>query len=143
VGRAAGQAQAFAVQVAPDGQTFPQEPQLALSVASFTQVPGTVPQTLSPAGHLQAWLAQVAPVAQTVVQLPQCFGSDARETQAVPQVSGRPAGQAQAPVRQTSLVSGQTFPQVPQFRASVSTSVQVSTHWSGLGARHWQVPPSH
>jgi hypothetical protein len=146
VGRPVGQAQALAVQVALAGQAFPQLPQLALSVASFTQAPGAVPQTVSFAGHLQSVLWQVAPVAQTVAQVPQCFGSEERETQVPgvdPQTSGRASGHLQAPARQTSFVSLQTVPQLMQLFGSVLRSVQVVPHLSGLGARHWQVPPWH
>jgi hypothetical protein len=95
------QAQLPELQVAPAGQAIPQSPQLAGSLATATQAPGEVPQTLVLAGQLHVPDAQLAPVAQTWPQAPQLAVSVAAGTHWVPQTRFG-ATQVQTPLRQSS-----------------------------------------
>jgi hypothetical protein len=112
----AGQEQAPEAQSAPVAQRLPQVPQLSGSVWRFTHV---CAHTLgSPGG--QHWPAlQAAPVAHRLQEGPQFCGSVCRSTQVCPQTSGNESGHRQSPDTQTSFVSGQTWPHVLQFSASV------------------------
>jgi hypothetical protein len=121
------------VQDAVAGQTLPQVPQLFSSLSLSTQAPGPVPQTDVPAGHVQLPMVQVAFVGQTVVQSPQCSSSVWKLTHAVGQASGSVPGQLQVLATQTSLVSGQTLRQLPQFDASLVVFTQRGQRRSAQG----------
>jgi len=143
-----GQAHALEVQVAVAGHSFPQVPQFLESDAKLTQA--VEPEARQTSGSLLGqWhelLSQDAPAAHALAHVPQCAGSLVSDTHVPglePHTSGKPAGHLQAPATQTSLVRGQTCPQVRQLFASVWRSVQDVPQLSGFGARHWQVPAPH
>jgi hypothetical protein len=67
-------------------------------------------------------------------QPPQWRSSVSVFTQAVPQTSGREAGQVHAPAEQISPVLAHRRPQPPQLAGSLRMSVQNVSQSSGLGA---------
>jgi hypothetical protein len=123
-------------QVEPPEQTWPQLPQLPLSVAVFAHAPPA--HIVAPPLHMveQALLLQTWPLGQTVVQLPQWVLSE--ETQLLLQLS-RPALQTQEPAWQL-MPFPQAFPQVPQF-AVVVTSVQTPLQLIWPAPQLTPVPP--
>jgi hypothetical protein len=144
VGRATGHEQ-MPVRHSPlVGQTAQPAPQAVASVSWLTQRPGLVPQTSGAApGQAQDAEAHVAPVGQAVVQPPQCSSSVWKLTQEVGQGSGRPVGQTHALETQMSLLSGQTWPQEEQFRASVVRSTQRGqSPGQGVAVPQSQTPPT-
>ncbi len=144
-GWSSGQEHVPAAQLAPVGQTRPQEPQFVASVCVSTQASS---QTVSPVGHWHVPEEQVAPVAHAVPHAPQFAGSLERSAQTVGAVGGHsvvPDGHWHAPALQISFVSGQTFPHaavasVPQFRASFRPSTH---HGTCDGPHVMYAPQSH
>src|SRR4051812_14665867 len=80
------------LQLAPDGQTFPQAPQLVVVVMS-TQAP---PHMACPAPQTHVPPLQLAPDGQTFPQAPQLAASEAVSTQVAPQAVS-PDGHWQVP----------------------------------------------
>jgi hypothetical protein len=104
-----------------------QAPQCSASVAESTQADE---QFRSPRAHVsaQAPFEHTSPVAQTWSQSPQCFGSVLGSTHSPLQlVYGARHAVWQTPPSQLASVPpacGQTWPQAPQFSASLSRSRQ-------------------
>jgi len=132
-----------ATQVSDAGHTFPQEPQLLLSLFSSTQA---VPHRVCPAPHAgtQAPALHVVPVAQTWPHEPQLLLSVWVLMQLVPQklVPG-PHTPAQVPLTQ-AVPGAHTTPQAPQLSLSVPVFVQAQPQKVDPGPHtltHW--PPLH
>jgi hypothetical protein len=98
-------------------------PQFSTSSTTFLHVPS------------QHWL----PVGQVMRQSPHAAGSRVRSRH-VPSQSVSPAGQTQTPLWQI-LPPVQTFPQPPQFWASVVRFVHVSAHTLGRCGGQTHTPP--
>jgi hypothetical protein len=106
-------------------------PQLLGSVATFVQVPGFVPQTISPVGQVPHVLAEhVSPIAHCVPQAPQWFGSVVSLAHTPRPWPAVPLGQSVVPFGQTHLPEthtapeSQTKPQAPQLFGSLVSSTQ-------------------
>lgn len=110
-----------------EGQTFPQAPQLLVSLSKLKQTP---PQSLYPASQANWQLPAAQPGAPCAVpghifaQVPQLVGSALRSTQAPPQFAV-PLGQfrVQVPPLHTSPLL-QARPQAPQFAGSLLVLMQ-------------------
>jgi hypothetical protein len=110
-------------------------PQLLGSVATFVQVPGFVPQTISPVGQApHVLLAHVSPVAHCLPQAPQLLGSVVSLAQTPRPWPAVPLGQSVAPFGQTqwpemhAAPESHTKPQEPQLLASLVVSTQPAEH---------------
>jgi hypothetical protein len=111
--------------VSPEGQAFPQLPQLLASVWRFTQVVGlTFGQAVgSEAGQPHEPVVHTPFTRQVVPQAPQLAGSVWKFTQAVVHSFGYEPEQPQTPVWQTPLVL-HWVPQAPQLLTLVFRSTQ-------------------
>jgi hypothetical protein len=104
----------------------PHEPQLALSVCSFTQAP---PHWVSPAVQLSVHLpfAQTCPGPHWLLHAPQSSMSVCSLTHA-PLQAVSPVGQLQLPPWHVAPVA-QTVPHEPQLALSVCSFTQALPHW--------------
>jgi hypothetical protein len=119
-------------------------PQLASSSASFTHfcaLPESGHTSGRPVGQWQLLALQVALLAHVFAHAPQLAGSVVVSMHVLLHTSPLPGGHAQLPPLQTSLVSGQAFPQKPQLAGSFWMSAQNVEQSFAFGAKHPQIPP--
>lgn len=117
------QVQAPPTQVCAEAHARPHAPQLARSVAVFTQ---EAPHSVCAAAHAQRPAEQVVPLGQATPQAPQFALSEEVLTHRPPQYDC-PVGHPHAPPAQP-CPAGHTRPQMPQLVGSVLTTVQRPPH---------------